>query len=107
MSDRRGHDESWSCGFGVGFDSVSSLWGFISGTVGSGLSGESGNSSANDLVAPRIGLLSGDGYSGLIFGKSASAVDFSTSLAKLVLGSGFFVRLVSSRLGEWNSRLLT
>ncbi len=80
---------------------------FLSGAVGSGFTGESGNSSANDLVAPLIGLLSGEGYSGLTFGKSASAVDFNTSLAKLVLGSGFLARFVSSRLGVWNSRRLT
>jgi hypothetical protein len=76
--------------------------------AGSGLTptGESGNISANVLEAPLIGLLSVDRYSALIFGNRASAVDLKTSLAKLVLGSDFFVFLGGSRFGVWNSCFL-
>ncbi len=77
--------------------------------AGSGLTptGESGNSSANVLVAPRIGLLSGDRYSALTLGNKASAVDFNTSFAKLVPVSVFLTFLGGSRFGVWNSCFLT
>ncbi len=96
-----------SGGSGGGFDSGSSLRVAIWVVVGSGLISKSGNSSANDLVAPLIGRLSGDRYSALTLGNSASAVDFNTSLAKLELVSVFFVRFGSFRLGVWNSLFLT